>query len=42
MGDQRATVRGDVERIRGWPYLARLEVGGFLYDVGTGHVSHLC
>ena len=42
MGDQRATVREDVERIRGWPYLARLEVGGFLYDVGTGHVSQLC
>jgi len=42
MGDQQATVREDVERIRGWPYLARLDVGGFLYDVGTGHVSQLC
>jgi hypothetical protein len=42
MGDQRATVREDVERIRGWPYLTRLEVGGFLYDVGTGHVTRLC
>ncbi|HEX3055303.1 MAG TPA: carbonic anhydrase [Gaiellaceae bacterium] len=42
MGDQRATVRADVERIRAWPYLARLDVGGFLYDVGTGRVGQLC
>ena len=41
-GDQRAAVRADVERIRAWPYLERLEVGGFLYDVGTGHVGQLC
>ena len=40
--DQEATVRADVQRICSWPYLERLEVGGFIYDVGTGRLTQLC
>jgi carbonic anhydrase len=40
--DQRATVRADVQRIRSWPYLGGLQVGGFLYDIDTGRLSQLC
>jgi carbonic anhydrase len=40
--DQEATVRADVQRVQSWPYLARLRVGGFLYDVGTGRIAQLC
>jgi carbonic anhydrase len=40
--DPRATVRADVQRIRSWPYLGRLQVGGFLYDIDSGRLSHLC
>lgn len=40
--DQEATVRADVQRIRSWPYLSRLRVGGFLYDVETGRLARLC
>ena len=40
--DQKATVRADVQRIRSWPYLTHLHVGGFLYDTDTGRLSHLC
>jgi carbonic anhydrase len=40
--DQHATLREDVQRIRSWPYLSHLAVGGFLYDVDTGRVSQVC
>jgi carbonic anhydrase len=40
--DQEATLRADVQRVRSWPYLSRLEVGGFLYDVDTGRVRQIC
>ncbi len=40
--DQEATVRADVQRVRSWPYLTRLRVGGFLYDVDTGRLARLC
>ncbi len=40
--DQEATVRADVQRLRSWPYLERLRVGGFLYDVETGRLTQLC
>ena len=40
--DQEATVRSDVQRIRSWPYLAGLRVGGFLYDVDSGRLRQLC
>jgi carbonic anhydrase len=40
--DQAATVRADVDRVRSWPSLARLAVGGFIYDVETGRLTQLC
>jgi len=40
--DQQATVRADVQRVRSWPYLTRLRVGGFLYDIATGRLSQIC
>jgi len=40
--DPEATVREDVRRIRSWPYVSRLEVGGFLYHVDTGRLTQLC
>ena len=40
--DQETTVCADVQRVRTCPYLARLRVGGFLYDVDTGRVTQLC
>jgi len=40
--DQETTLRADVQRIRSWPYLSRLRVGGFLYDVHTGRLAQLC
>jgi carbonic anhydrase len=40
--DQETTVRADVQRVRSWPYLPRLQVGGFLYDIDTGRITQLC
>ena len=40
--DQEQTLRDDVQRIRSWPYLTRLSVGGFLYDVDTGRLRRIC
>jgi carbonic anhydrase len=40
--DQEETIRDDVQRIRSWPYLTRLSVGGFLYDVDTGRLRRIC
>jgi carbonic anhydrase len=40
--DQAATVRSDVQLARSSPYLARLDVGGFMYDVHTGRVTQIC
>jgi carbonic anhydrase len=43
IGDQRAVLQHDVNRIKRWPYLpSGVEVGGFLYDVDTGRLSQLC
>ena len=39
--DQEATVRADVQRVQSWPYLTRLRVGGFVYDVDTGRLTQL-
>lgn len=36
--DLEATLRHDVQRVRSYPYLADLEVGGFVYDVDTGRL----
>jgi carbonic anhydrase len=40
--DQEATLRNDVQRVQSWPYLTRLRVGGFVYDVGSGRIEQLC
>lgn len=40
--DPVVTVCEDVQRVRSWPYLQDLEVGGFLYDVETGRLTRLC
>ncbi len=40
--DQEETLREDVQRVRSWPYLTHLRVGGFIYDVDTGRLTQLC
>jgi carbonic anhydrase len=40
--DQRGAVFHDVQRVRSWPYLGRLVVGGFLYHLQTGELEQLC
>jgi carbonic anhydrase len=40
--DQPGAVRADVQRVRSWPYLADLTVGGFIYDLETGKVQQIC
>jgi carbonic anhydrase len=40
--DQEATLGADLQRVRSWPYLARLQAGGFLYDVDTGRITQVC
>jgi carbonic anhydrase len=40
--DQDAAVRADCERVRAWPYLQGLAVGGFVYDVDTGRLRRVC
>jgi carbonic anhydrase len=34
--DQEAVLRSDVQRVRSWPYLPPVDVGGFIYDLDTG------
>jgi carbonic anhydrase len=40
--DQATSVRSDVERVRSYPRLATLHVGGFVYDVTTGLLTRVC
>jgi carbonic anhydrase len=40
--DQDASVRHDVQRIRSWPYLPDLDVGGFVYDLQSGLLRAVC
>ena len=40
--DQEETLRDDVQRVRSWPYLTNLQVGGFIYDVDTGRLTRVC
>lgn len=40
--DQEAALRADVQRIRSFPYLGDLAVGGFVYDVDTGRLREVC
>jgi carbonic anhydrase len=40
--DQEASLRADVQRIRSWPYLRGVTVGGFLYDLDTHRLRRVC
>ncbi len=40
--DQRAALHEDVQRVRSWPYLGNIAVGGFLYDLNTGWLHRVC
>lgn len=40
--DQEAALLSDVQRVRSWPYLGRVVVGGFLYDLETGRLREVC
>jgi carbonic anhydrase len=40
--DQDGAVRTDVQRIRSWPYLVDVAVGGFCYDLDTGRLRRIC
>ena len=37
--NQRGALAADVQRIRSWPYLAGLTVGGFVYDLDSGKIE---
>ena len=39
---QEEALRADVQRVRSWPYLTKLAVGGFIYDVDTGRLERIC
>jgi carbonic anhydrase len=39
--DQEQALREDVERVRSWPHLSGLEVGGFVYDVRSGRLARV-
>ncbi len=41
-GDQEAALETDVQRVRSWPYLGNIAVGGFLYDLSTGRLRRVC
>jgi carbonic anhydrase len=40
--DQQESVRHDVQRIKSWPYLRDVVVGGFVYDLETGRLAPVC
>ena len=40
--DQEQALRQDTQRVRSWPYLRDLPVGGFLYDLDTARVHRVC
>ena len=40
--DQVGSVCQDVQRVRSWPYLDNLTVGGFLYDLRSGLLQPIC
>jgi carbonic anhydrase len=40
--DQEASLRQDVQRVRSWPFLENLKVGGFIYDLDTGRLRQVC
>ncbi len=40
--DQVGDLCADVQRIRSWPYLGNVVVGGFIYDLSTGSLNQVC
>jgi len=40
--DQLAAVRTDVQRVRSWPYLVDVTVGGFMFDLVSGKLEQIC
>jgi carbonic anhydrase len=40
--DQRGSLVDDVQRVRSWPFLGRVVVGGFLFHLETGRLEHIC
>lgn len=40
--EQESALRADVQRIRSWPYLGNVVVGGFRYDLDTGVIGRIC
>jgi carbonic anhydrase len=40
--DQEASLREDVQRVRSWPFLGAVSVGGFIYDLDTGRLHRVC
>jgi carbonic anhydrase len=40
--DQESALHEDVQRVRSWPYLGKVTVGGFLYDLDTGRLRRVC
>lgn len=40
--DQAAALAGDVQKVRSWPYLGDITVGGFIYDLDTGSLTRTC
>jgi len=40
--DQESALHADVQRVRSWPYLGKVIVGGFMYDLDTGRLRHAC
>lgn len=40
--DQQSALREDVQRVRSWPYLGNVIVGGFIYDLKTGRLRRVC
>ena len=40
--DQAASLRADVERVRSFPRLETLQVGGFIHDLTTGLLTRIC
>jgi carbonic anhydrase len=41
-GDQEAALETDVQRVRSWPYLGDIAIGGFIYDLDTGRLRRVC
>jgi carbonic anhydrase len=39
--DQEGALAHDVQRILSWPYLGRLSVAGFIYDIETGRLRRV-